>query len=115
MANRCELMCPAKEMLNYEYVQASGLKKRLLAVQIGVQGVGLVLRANTECPKRDEPAETWTPDEACSVRAQQIAAKLGPLTVENTTEHQQESFGLAGIEIVGLPEDTPTEEPPKTV
>ncbi len=113
MANRCELMCPAKEMLNYEYEQARGLKKRMLAVQVGVQGAALLLRANTQCPVRSKPEEDWTPDVACSARAQEIAAKLGPITVESTTEHQQASFLMADIEIVGLPEDTPTEEPSK--
>lgn len=113
MANRCELMCPAKEMLNYEYEQAKGLKKRALAVQMGVKGVGLVLRANTECPMRNKSEEEWAPSDLCSARAQEIAAKLGPITVETTTEHQQASFLMADIEIVGLPEDTPTEEPPK--
>lgn len=113
MANRCELMCPAKEMLNYEYEQAKGLRKRALAVQMGIKGVGLVLRANSECPARTLPAETWEPSDLCSARAQELAAKLGPITVETTTEHQRASFLAADIEIVGLPEDTPTDEPPK--
>lgn len=115
MANRCELMCPAKEMLNYEYEQARGVKKRLLAVSIGIQGARLLVRANAECPARNLSGTEWEPSDVCSERAQELAAKLGPITVEATTEHQQTSFLMADIEIVGLSENTPTdtEEPPK--
>jgi hypothetical protein len=123
MANKCELLCPIKEMLNYEYEQTGGLKKRLLAVQLGVQGVRLMVRANTECPARALEGEAWAPSDVCSAQAQELAAKLGPITVEKTTEHQRASFLLADIEIAGLPQDTPpqdhedtlppTDEPPK--
>lgn len=108
--NQCDLRCPAKEMLNYDFSQKKGLNRATAAVQIGVQGARLALRAATECPSRDQAELTWQPSGVCSARAQEIASRLGPITVDNTTEHQQRVFTDAGISVQGLevpPVDSP--------
>lgn len=109
--NQCDLRCPAREMLNYDFQQKKGLSRATAAVQVGVQGARLALRAASECPSRAEPASTWEPSEVCSARAKEIASKLGPITLDNTTEHQQRVFMDAGIPVEGLDETPLTEEP----
>lgn len=108
--NQCDLRCPAKEMLNYDFQQKKGFARATAAVQVGIQGAKLALRASTECPSRQDPEATWEPSGVCSARAQEIATKLGPITVENTTEHQQRVFTDAHIPVQGL-ETPPTDTP----
>jgi hypothetical protein len=117
-ANQCDLNCPFTAMNHYDFEQRNqkrGVLARTAAAgklaAIGIQQAGY---AAGGCPNRNLQEKDWEPSARCAALTRDMAEKLGgPILASSLSDHQQNVFPTAGVEIIDdmPPQEAPVEPP----